>query len=382
MKGRILYLLLSIIALSAQAQTKDGKEILAAAKPQEINIQEDTTHHYWKKGAFLGVTLGQTALFNWAGGGQNTILGQISANGFINYQRGHMEWDNSINFLLGGIVQGHVLGTQGYRKAAFRKNVDNLQVTSRLGYILDKKKQWMAAFLVDYKTSVLNGYDYTAYDASASLTNPQRISSPFSPSFVVLSLGINYKPAPYVSFYLSPLAGKLSFINGKASDSASNKSNDITSNPQYYNRVDGSRYGFNYGQTFRGQLGAYFRADFQKDLMKNINLKTTLELFTPYTNEIIDNGGDSVLLRRGITTINTVGKIDVNWLTSINFKVNKYITCSFEMQLLYSYTTLVPRYDYSTGIIDKRYNSIQFREGLTLGFGYKFAEKAADKLKK
>lgn len=375
MKRRILYpVLMMLVCLTVVAQPKDGKEILAAAKPTEVKFEEDSMHHYWKKGAFLGITLGQTALFNWAGGGQNTILGQVSANAFINYQRGHMEWDNSINFMLGGIVQGHVLGAQGYRKAAFRKNVDNLQLTSRLGYVLDKKKQWMAAFLVDYKTSILNGYDYTAYDASPAVPSPQRISSPFSPSFLVLSLGINYKPAPFVSFYLSPLAGKLSFINGKTTDSASNSVNP-------YNRIDETRYGFGLGKTFRGQLGAYFRADFQKDIIKNVNLKTTLELFTPYTNEVITNTQDSTLLHGGITSINTVGKIDVNWLTGINFKVNKYITCSFEMQLLYSYTTLVPRYNYSDASITKRYNSVQFREGLTIGFGYKFAEKAADKKK-
>jgi hypothetical protein len=107
-------------------------------------------------------------------------------------------------------------------------------------------------------------------------------------------------------------------------------------------------------------------------------------LFTPYTNEVIQNDsatGDVGRYNAGIRQINTVGKIDVNWLTGVNFKVNKYITCSFEMQLLYSFTTLVPRYNYSDASVTKKYNSVQFREGLTIGFGYKFAEKAADKKK-
>ncbi len=353
-----------MLALSVSAQT--DQTVKDAAKPQEVKIVEDSAHH-WKKGGFLGVNFGQSALFNWAAGGQNTITVQLNANGFINYAKGHMAWDNSMNFALGGIVQGHVLKTPaGTRPAAFRKNVDQLQLTSRLGYIIDKKKQWMGAFLADYKTSVLNGYDYSGYDADPTVANPQRIASPFSPSYVILSVGINYKPKPYVSFYLSPIAGKLSFVNAGTTSFANAKTNLDSSLV-----VDQTRYGFKKTETFRHQLGAYLRADFQKDIVKNVNLKTTLELFTPYTNETIPNAEDSATTKLP-STISTVGKIDVNWLTGLNFKVNKYITCSLEWQLIYSYTTLVPRFSYSDGTITKRYNSVQFREGLTIGFGYKF----------
>ena len=376
---KVLLSAIAILALATSSFAQTDKEVKeAAVKPKDVLIVEDTAHHYWKKGAFLGINFGQAALFNWAAGGQNTISLQVNANGFINYAKGHLAWDNSLNFSLGGIVQGHVLGKSlpGARPAAFRKNVDQLQVTSRVGYIIDKKKQWMAAFLADYKTSVLDGNDYGKYDADPTVPTPQRISSPFSPSFVVLSLGINYKPAPFVSFYLSPVAGKLSFLDPKSTDSA-------TYVGQSSYRVEQARYGFQKGKNFRGQLGAYFRIDFQKDIMKNVNLKTTLELFTPYTNEIITNAGDSTMpLVAPNNTFNTIGKIDVNWLTGINFKVNKYITCSLEWQLIYSYATLVPKFNYNydpnkpnSKQVENRYNQVQFREGFTLGFGYKFAEK-------
>ena len=363
-------IILSIIATAGIVATSFSQTDMVvkdAAKPQEVKIVEDTTHHYWKKGGFIGVNFGQAALFNWAAGGQNTISGQININGFINYAKGHIAWDNSLNFALGGIVQGHILGAtpKGTRPAAFRKNVDQLQITSRLGYVIDKKKHWMAAFLADYKTSIMNGYDYTAYDADPAVKAPQRTSSPFSPSYLILSLGINYKPAPYVSFYLSPVAGKLSFLDGGTTDT-----NNYVGNRT--NWVDPSRYGFKYNQNFRSQLGVYFRVDFQKDIMKNINLKTTLELYTPYTSETITNAGDSAMSLAPPSTFSTLGKVDVNWLTGIVFKVNKYITFSIECQLIYSYSTLVPIYYYGGGRTFKSYNTVQFREGLTLGVGYKF----------
>ena len=373
---KTLLAIIATISLASASYAQTDQIVKDAAKPIEVKIVEDTTHHYWKHGGFVGINFGQAALFNWAGGGQNTISVQLNINGFINYAKGHIAWDNSLNFALGGIVQGHVLGAtpKGSRPAAFRKNVDQLQLTSRLGYVIDKKKQWMAAFLADYKTSVMNGYDYTAYDADPTVRAPQRISSPFSPSYLILSLGINYKPAPFCSFYLSPIAGKLSFL-----DAGSVDSNNFVGYENYV--VDPTRYGFKAkprnmdesSSNFRHQVGAYFRVDFQKDIMKNINLKTSLELYTPYTNEVITNAGDSSMpLVAPGNTFNTVGKIDVNWLTGIVFKVNKYITCSLEWQLIYSYSTLAPRYDYATGVIAKRYNSVQFREGFTLGVGYKF----------
>jgi hypothetical protein len=371
----------ALISLTGYAQDSDKTIKEAATKPQEVKLAEDSVKK-WTKGGFVGVNFGQVALVNWASGGQNTISIQLNANGFINYQSGRLAWDNAINFSLGGIIQGHVLDKRVARPIAFRKNVDFLQLTSRVGYVIDKKKQWMGAFLVDYKTSILNSYDYATYDADPSPTAvPQKISTPFSPSFLTLSLGVNYKPKPYVSFYLSPIAGKLSFVTG------STINRDVPN--VHPDLIDETRYGMARGNTFRAEIGAYFRADFQKDIWKNINLKTTLELFQNYNESnkvdaLVASNADAVKAKYGTAaydayllnrpqTYDNRGNTDVNWLTTITFKVNKYITASLEAQLIYDHDVIVPHYVDGGGVRSGR--GTQFREAFTLGIGYKFSGK-------
>lgn len=371
---------LALVSLTGYAQDSDKTIKEAATKPQEVKLAEDSVKK-WTKGGFVGVNFGQVALVNWASGGQNTISIQLNANGFINYQSGRLAWDNAINFSLGGIIQGHVLDKRVARPIALRKNVDFLQLTSRVGYVIDKKKQWMGAFLVDYKTSILNGYDYATYDATPAQPSPQKISTPFSPSFLTLSLGVNYKPKPYVSFYLSPIAGKLSFVSSSTINRDAPKVD--------YNLIDETRYGMERGKTFRAEIGAYFRADFQKDIWKNINLKTTLELFQNYNEDhkvdaLVAKDADAVKAAYGDAAYATYlsnhplyydnrGNTDVNWLTTITFKVNKYITASLEAQLIYDHDVVVPHY--VDGGTTRPGRGTQFREAFTLGIGYKFSGK-------
>jgi len=390
MKNRILIALLFVCTLSAFGQSKT--DLKDALKPQEIKIN-DTMNHNWKYGGFLGVNFGQVALVNWAAGGQNSIAIQANANGFLTYEHKHLLWDNQLTFSLGGIAQGRVRQPSATNKYPFRKNVDILQITSRVGYIIDKKKHWMATFLTDLKTSLLDGFDYSGYDAG---TSPQRqlSSTPFSPSNLLLSLGINYKPTSFFSLYLSPVTAKLTMMDANTLLAQNDTSSDK------YGKVDRTRYGLDNGTTFHASIGAYLRMDFQKDLWKNINLKTALELFQSYTDKhVLDGIVQSELATiyaaypnenpatGGVPSAGTKNLINhlyydnrgntyVNWLTNITFKVNKYITASLETQLLYDQTVAVPHLLPNGSTYLGR--GTQFREAFTLGFGFKFAQKGAE----
>jgi hypothetical protein len=386
MKNPILIALLFLFSLSAFGQAKT--DLKDALKPHDIKIN-DTVVHKWKYGGFLGVNFGQVALVNWAGGGQNTISVQANANAFWTYENRHFLWDNQLNFSLGGIAQGRVRQPSLTNKYPFRKNVDILQITSRAGYILDEKKHWMATFLTDLKTSLLDGFDYSAYDAAASAQR-QLTSTPFSPSNLLLSLGINYKPTSFFSLYLSPATAKLTMLNANtllpsvAGDSA-------------FDKVDRTRYGLNNGATYHASVGAYLRMDFQKDIWKNVNVKTSLELFQSYTDSHILDGivQSEINYMMGLPNYasnpaqvaqvaawnqhlyyDNRGNTYVNWLTNITFKVNKFITASLETQLIYDQTVAVPHLlpDGNTYLG----RGTQFREAFTLGFGFKFAQKGAE----
>lgn len=379
MKNSILIVWLLICTTTVFGQAK--VDLKDALKPQEVKIN-DTAVHNWKYGGFLGVNFGQVALVNWAGGGQNSISVQANANGFLTYENKHFLWDNQLNFSLGGIAQGRIRQPHPANKYPFRKNVDILQITSRVGYILNKKKTVMATFLTDLKTSLLNGYDFSAYDAG---TGPRQLTStPFSPSNLLLSIGINYKPVPFFSLYVSPATAKFTMMN---------KSTLQDQGVADSNKVDRTRYGLDNGTSYHASIGAYLRMDFQKDIWKNINLKTSLELFQNYTDKHVLDGivqSELAALYTAYPTEQTNpsaatknlqnhlyydnrGNTYVNWLTNITFKVNKYITASLETQLLYDQTAAVPHLlPNGTTYLGR---GTQFREAFTLGFGYKFDQK-------
>jgi len=374
MKNKILFAFVILCSASAFGQAKT--DLKDALKPQEVKIN-DTVVHKWRYTGFFGINFGQVALVNWAAGGQNSIAVQANANASLTYENKHLLWDNQLNFSLGGIAQGRVRQPSPTNKYPFRKNVDILQITSRVGYIMDKKKQWMATFLTDLKTSLLDGFDYSGYDAGTS-SQRQLSSTPFSPSSLLLSLGINYKPASFFSLYISPATAKLTMLDAGTLLSQNDTSSDK------YNKVDRTRYGLDNGTTYHASIGAYLRMDFQKDIWKNINVKTALELFQSYTDKHVLDGivqgeiattlaqyptADVSNLKNHLYYDNR-GNTYVNWLTNITFKVNKYITASLETQLIYDQTVAVPhlRAD-GTSYLGR---GTQFREAFTLGFGYKF----------
>ena len=367
--------MLCVLATMAQPAKTDLKDAL---KPQEVVIN-DTNTHYWRYTGFFGLNFGQVALVNWAAGGQNSISIQANANATLTYEKKHLLWDNQLLFSLGGIASGKLRQPSAKNRYPFRKNVDMLQITSRVGYIIDPKKRWTAAFLADLKTNVMNGWDYSAYDAG---TGPRQLSSSsFSPSYVLLSLGINYKPVPYFSVFLSPATAKLTIMNANKLD---------TANGLYTDKVDRTRYGLDNGMSYRASVGAYLRADFQKDIFKNVNLKTSVEVFQNYTdkhmldgivqskleaiyaeypNEVTNPSAGTQNLKNHLYYDNRTNTY-VNWNTAITFKVNKYITASLETQLLYDHTVAVPHsLPDGTTYLGR---GTQFREAFTLGFGYKF----------
>ena len=377
MKNSILFSVILLCSISAFGQAKT--DLKDALKPQEVKINDTVTHH-WRYTGFFGVNFGQVALVNWAAGGQNSISVQANANASLTYENKHFLWDNQLNFSLGGIAQGKVLHPAANNRYPFRKNVDILQITSRVGYIVDKKKQWTITFLTDLKTSLFDGFDYSAYDAGTAPTR-QLSSTPFSPSNLLLSVGANYKPAPFFSLYISPVTAKLTIMDNNTL---------LPQGDTSYGKVDRTRYGLDNGTSYHASIGAYLRADFQKDLWKNINLKTSLELFQNYTDKHVLDGivqselatiyaaEPTQVAAPNAVTQNLVnhlyydnrGNTYVNWLTNLTFKVNKYITASLETQLIYDQTVAVPhmRQDNSTYLG----RGTQFREAFTLGFGYKF----------
>lgn len=383
---------------TAFAQDMTAKDAAVGAD-LKLDAAKDSTKH-WDVGGSVALNFGQTYLKSWASGGQNAISVAFTGLAHANYRKGKAAWDNNLVLGVGGIA---LFPQEKYKdnlnKFPFRKNIDNLQLTSIGSYNIDKNGKWFASGLLDFRSQLLNGYgDYahkdTVLNSDGSIeeinTNPNRINSRTrvsqfaAPAYLTISAGITYKPVPWVQMYLSPVAGKFTFVNPSAN---------------VYDAKTGGIGATAYGletptDVYRAEFGWYFRGNLEKEVFKNVIVKTQIELFGNYLdNKHVDNIAATTDATDGTVYYdpatrdqNTVGtdgtgatiytydnrkNVDVNWQTWITFKINKYLQASLEWQLLYDYDIAVPKYQ-NDGISTYSSRGLQFREGLTLGVGYVF----------
>ncbi|TNF24572.1 MAG: DUF3078 domain-containing protein, partial [Bacteroidetes bacterium] len=178
----VMLFLLGTPTFSQNMTTKD------AAVGADLKLAEvkDTTKA-WDIGGSVALNFGQTYLHSWAAGGQNALSVAFTGLARANYRKGKAAWDNNLVLGLGGIA---LFPQQKYsdnlNKFPFRKNVDNLQLTSIGSYQIDKNGKWYASGLLDFRSQLLNGYDNfthkdTVFNADGSIeeinTNPNRINS-------------------------------------------------------------------------------------------------------------------------------------------------------------------------------------------------------------
>jgi hypothetical protein len=113
-----------------------------------INAQEaDTTvAKSWKFGTVLNASLAQTALSNWAGGGENSLALSGLSNTTANYAKDKISWDNTFNFAYGIIKQGDT---------SVEKSDDKIEISSKLGRQI--KSHWNLAADVEFRSQFSPG---------------------------------------------------------------------------------------------------------------------------------------------------------------------------------------------------------------------------------
>lgn len=307
---KIIFLLLIFTGFAAQAQTID-------------------TTKDWTKGGDLGLNFSQSSFTNWAAGGENALSLTAYTNLFSNYKKGENTWDNSLNLAYGVLQSGHT---------APRKNEDKIDLTSKYGRYAFLK-HWYYSALVNAKSQFADGYNYP--DDSTV------ISRFAAPAYVLASLGLDYKTTDGTfSLFLSPLTMKSTIVNDRRLANAGAYGVEAAER-------DTAGVVIKEGKKVRYELGGYVRAQFKKDIAKNVNLATKLELFSNY----LDNPQN----------------IDVNWEVLINMKINKFLTANIATQMIYDHDIPVPVERNENGVkVMGTGPRLQFKEVLSLGLSFKF----------
>jgi len=294
--------------------------LLAVANPLNAETKTDPnkTPSYWTKGLLTQIGFSQLSLTNWAAGGSGNLSLNTYLDGYTNYKKDNLIWNNEIQLGYGFIQQFD--GTKA------KKSDDRIILDSKFGYKATEKLYLSAIF--NFRSQFAKGFDDKETD--------KLVSAFFAPAYLTLGLGVDYQPWKVLSLNFAPITGKLVMVADESLRSS---------------------YGNNQDQFCRFDIGAQLKADFKYEI-QNFIIGSNLTLFSDYIDSPLD--------------------IRVNWDVNIDAKISKLFSVTLRTSLIYDKDIKCkkqydeqgdPVYDPSTGkqVLGP---GVQFKEIFSVGFSY------------
>jgi hypothetical protein len=275
----ILLILLLMMTTALIAQDKTVEKLKSESNKNIAKDPADTLPKTWKVGGVFGLNVSQTSLSNWAAGGDQFSLSLNSlASLYAFYKKGRYSWDNTLDMAL-GYIKTTSLGE--------RKTDDKFDLLSKYGYALSSK--WNLSALLNFRSQFFNGYTYTG--------NLKKFSSTFlSPGYLVLGVGLDYKPNENFSVFISPATIRITIMKN---DTLSAK----------------GLYGVPAGEHHHVEFGAFLTAMYIKALNKIVSYKGRLDLFSNYQHN--------------------PQNIDVNFSNIFAVKLSNWLTANWNFDMIY-----------------------------------------------
>lgn len=302
MKKILLFLLVSTLSQFIYAQQLLTGNLLT----DSITVPQKTKN--WKITGDHSLIVNQSSFSNWIAGGTNSFGGSARIKYSLDYKKGKNIFKNKITIGYGQVNN---------KNDKMRKTDDILLLESMYGRSISKN--WYASVDLSFKTQMFNGYDYTAHP---DYTPQDRISSFMSPGYLTLGVGFEYKPDGNFQLSLLPITSKNTFVLDKKLQKKDN-------------------YGLKHdGDYMFMELGAMVTGKYKVEIMKNVVWDNVLSLFTNYLSH--------------------TERVDVNFGSVIDMKVNNHISTKLTFDLIYDHDQ-----------IDKVQTRQTFGIGLSYGFNSK-----------
>ena len=306
---------------------------LSANNDSSMLIAKKDSVRYWKFSGKSGLTFNQLSLTNWASGGESSASGKVNATTKLRYKKKNFLFEKTTKLAF-GIV--------GYGDNRIEKTEDRIDIS--MAATNETERNWTYSSVVTLKTQFANGYKYP--------NDSTLLSSFFAPGTINASIGYRYKKSDIFELFLSPASGKFTFV---LNQELANKG-AFGVKPAVY---DTTGILLIPGQKLYSEFGFNVLANFAKELSKNIELSSTLNLYNNYLDYNASNRWN----------------IDIDWETTINFTINKRFQTVLFMQMKYDHNVDLPKYE----MIDGEKTQIgvgpglQFKESLGIGVTYNFS---------
>jgi hypothetical protein len=231
---KVLVLLLLFLPVLASAQSTHPDSVI------------------WKKKLNLALNFNQASFSsNWKAGGTNSLGFNSLYNYKLNYKEGRRSWDSEID-LAYGFIQNSGLG--------FRKSVDRLFLDTKYGY--DLSKNWGLFSSLNFTSQFSKGYNYND-DGSKIL-----ISDFLAPAFITSAWGFEYHPVTYFKVRFAPFSPRLTIVQDPE---------------RFIESVGPEPYGVQPPKETRVEwLAGQIMAEFDKEIVTNVNLKWRYLMFVNY----------------------------------------------------------------------------------------------------
>jgi len=265
----------------------------------------------WTFNGQASVNFSQVSFSNWVAGGKNSVSGVGIFNINANYKKDRISWENTLK-------SGYGLLKEGDSEVV--KSEDKLELNTKYGVQSKNNENIYYSTFANFNTQFAPGYNYPDTD--------NKISGWLAPAYLTVATGIDYQPSDRFSLFVSALSGKFTVVTD---EELSNE----------------GAFGVDPGEKFRAELGATVKSELKTPVVKNVDLTTSLTLFSNY----LDNPQN----------------IDVNWDALLNMKINDYLSANLMTTLIYDHDILVP--------IDDEGNKgrrIQLKQLFGVGLSYNF----------
>lgn len=324
----VVAVMASSMAVAAGDNYEEGLSLLA------LRDSTKTPKGSWTTSSTPALKIDQKYYDNWSSSGNSQIA--LTTTFFGNYKYTHSKfiWDNVADLAFGYNWQDLDGDTtmRGLRALeSRRKSEDKIDLTSTFSMKL--KSAWNVNASMNFKSQFGNGY---VYSGTGLLQTEEIVSGFMAPAYLTTAIGFEKKYDNW-NVSLSFLTGKTTFVY-----------NDSLIARGYDYGVLQDKSDDDYEHVYFG-LGSYVKFFYKKDIVKNLNLYTRLELFYDYRkpgtlswktlDDQLSNGDIAQIEYDEMIGKNWLGRrafeTDLAWEVTLNYRFSSFLAAYFSLNMKY-----------------------------------------------